>query len=288
MSLLYLLVPLIAFFYASVGFGGATGYLAAMSLFNIPPQEMASAALVLNILVASISFSSFYRAGHLRRDLLLPFLITSVPAAFLGGYFKITDETYSIILYTVLTFVAIRLLFFTTPRDEPRTQVDTHTRTQVHTCTGTHNTEHATRSTYQLPLTNYQSPITTYQPPFTNYPLALLIGLFIGLLSGMVGIGGGIFLSPIIIFARWGNAKQASAVAAAFIALNSISGLVGRVAGGTFALNSFGISLIPFGLLGALAGSYWGAVRLNSLNLRRALGAVMTFAVSNFWWTFFK
>lgn len=246
MPLLYLLVPLIAFFYASVGFGGATGYLAAMSLFDIPPQEMATTALVLNILVASISFSSFYRAGHLRRDLLFPFLITSIPAAFVGGSIKITDQIYSILLYAVLTFVAIRLLFFTHKRDEQQ---------------------------------------LLRRVPFVS---ALLIGLGIGLLSGAVGIGGGIFLSPIILFARWGTAKQASAVAAAFIVINSISGLIGRVAGGTFALNSFGLSLIPFGLLGALAGSYWGAVRLNSLNLRRALGAVMTFAVSNFWWTLWR
>jgi len=251
-SLLYLLVPLIAFFYASVGFGGATGYLAAMSFFGIPPQEMASTALVLNILVSSISFSSFYRAGHLRRDLLLPFLVTSVPAAFLGGYFKITDETYSIILYIVLTFVAVRLLFFSTRRD-----VETETN-------------------------------LNRQLPSTNYLLALIIGLLIGLLSGMVGIGGGIFLSPIIIFARWGTSKHASAVAAAFIALNSISGLLGRVAGGTLIIYSFGLSLIPFGLLGALAGSYLGAVRINGLNLRRTLGAIMSFAVSNFWLTFWR
>jgi uncharacterized membrane protein YfcA len=245
-SILYFLVPVIAFLYASVGFGGATGYLAAMSLFDIPPQEMASTALVLNILVASISFSSFYRAGYLRRDLLLPFVAASVPAAFIGGYFKITDEIYSILLYSVLTFVAIRLLFFSRKQDDNR--------------------------------------------PLRRVPLvwALLIGFVVGLLSGVIGIGGGIFLSPIIIFARWGNAKQASAVAAAFIALNSLSGLIGRVAGGTFVLNTFGLSLIPVGLLGALVGSYWGAVRINSLSLRRALGAVISFAVSNFWWMFFK
>ncbi len=245
-SLLYLLVPIIAFLYASVGFGGATGYLAAMSLFGIPPQEMATTALVLNILVASISFSSFYRAGYLRRDLLFPFLVTSVPAAFIGGYFKITDETYSILLYVVLTFVAIRLLFFSRPQDDGQ-------------------------------------PIRPI--PFA---WALLIGFGIGLLSGMIGIGGGIFLSPIIIFAHWGNAKQASAVAAAFIALNSVSGLIGRVAGGTFELTSFGLSLLPFGLMGALMGSYWGAVRFNGTSLRRALGAIMAFAISNFWWTLWR
>lgn len=246
MTLLYLFVPLIAFLYASVGFGGATGYLAAMSFFGIPPQVMASTALLLNILVASISFSSFYRAGYLRRDLLLPFLLTSIPAAFIGGSFKISDQTYSISLYAVLTFVAIRLLFFSKKQDDNQPQ-------------------------RPVPLV-----------------WALLIGLGIGLLSGMVGIGGGIFLSPVILFARWGNAKQASAVAAAFIVLNSISGLTGRLLGGTFHLDAFGLALIPFGLFGALTGSYWGAMRLNGLTLRRALGAVMTFAVTNFWWMLWR
>jgi hypothetical protein len=243
---LFPLVFFIAFLYASVGFGGATGYLAVMSLFGVEPQAMASTALLLNVLVAGISFSSFYRAGHLRRGLLLPFIIASIPAAFIGGSFKISDQTYSIILYAVLTFVAVRLLFFSKKQDENQVL----------------------------------RPI-----PFW---LALVIGFVIGLLSGMVGIGGGIFLSPIILYARWGNSKQAATVAAAFIVLNSVSGLLGRFTGGTLVFDSFGLSLIPFGVLGALMGSWIGAQRISSLNLRRALGVVMTFAVSNFWWMLFK
>ncbi len=243
---LYLLILLIAFIYASVGFGGATGYLAAMSLFGIPPQVMANTALLLNVLVASISFSSFYRAGHLRPALLLPFLLTSIPAAFIGGYFKISDRVYSILLYAVLTFAAIRLLFFSRASDD----------------------DHLLRP---LPL-----------------GWALVIGLGIGLLSGMVGVGGGIFLSPVILFARWGTSKQAAAVSAAFILLNSLSGLIGRFIGGTFLLDHFSLSLIPLGLLGALAGSYWGALRFSGLNLRHTLGLVMTFVVSNFWFNLFK
>ena len=246
MSVLFLFIPLIAFLYASVGFGGATGYLAAMSFFGISPKIMASTALLLNILVASISFTSFYRAGHLRRGLLIPFLLTSVPAAFLGGIFKITDEIYSILLYVVLTFVTIRLLFFSNKQDDSQ------------------------------PL--HPAPLTS----------SLIIGFGVGLLSGMVGIGGGIFLSPIIIFAHWGTPKQASAVSAAFIVLNSISGLIGRLTGGTFELDTFSLVLIPLGLLGALVGSYWGALRFSSLSLRRVVGMVMSFAVSNFWWMLFK
>ena len=240
-SPLYLLVPLIAFLYASVGFGGATGYLAVMSFFGVPPQVMASTALVLNILVAGISFWSFYQAGHLRRDLLVPFLVTSIPATFLGGALKITDAVYMNLLYIVLSFVAVRLLFFSNRQEEGQGL----------------------------------RPLPTVW--------AMLIGLGIGLLSGMVGIGGGIFLSPIILFARWGNPKQASAVAAAFIVLNSISGLLGRISAGAFVLDGFSLSLLPLGVCGALAGSYFGAQRLSGLNLRRALGLVMSLAVSNFW-----
>lgn len=246
MTLLFVFIPLIAFLYASVGFGGATGYLAVMSLFGIEPKVMASTALVLNVIVASISFSTYFRAGHLRRDLLLPFIVTSIPAAFIGGSFTLADHIYSILLYAVLTFVAIRLVFFSKKQDEGQ----------------------ALR------------PV-----PFW---LALIIGVIIGLLSGMVGIGGGIFLSPIILYARWGNSKQAATVAAAFIVLNSISGLLGRLTGGTFTLDAFSISLIPFGVIGALAGSWIGAQRISSLNLRRALGMVMSFAVTNFWFTLFK
>jgi uncharacterized membrane protein YfcA len=246
MSLLFAFVPLIAMLYASVGFGGATGYLAAMSLFGVDPQVMASTALVLNVIVAGISFITYFRAGHLRRDLLLPFIVTSIPAAFIGGSFKISDHIYSILLYAVLTFVAISLLFFSNRQDEEQ---------------------------------NFH-PV-----PFW---LAMVIGLVIGLLSGMVGIGGGIFLSPIILYAHWGNSKQTATVAAAFIVLNSLSGLLGRLLGGTFVFDGFGVSLIPFGVVGALTGSWFGAQRISNLNLRRALGVVMSFAASNFWWTFLK
>ena len=241
LNLLYFLVPVIAFLYASVGFGGATGYLAVMTFFGVAPQEMANTALVLNILVAGISFISFYRAGHFRRDLLIPFLITSVPAAFIGGSIQIHDDTYKVILYLVLTFVAIRLLFFS------RWQEDDY------------------------PL----RPVSIFW--------SLIIGLGIGILSGIVGVGGGIFLSPIIVFTRWGTAKQTAVISAAFIVLNSISGLAGRISVGSFSLDGFSLSLIPFGVAGALAGSYFGAQRLSGVNIRRALGVVMTLAVINFW-----
>ena len=240
--LLAVLVTAVAFLYASVGFGGASGYLAVMSQFGIDPAIMASTALILNIVVASIAFINYTRAGALRLDLLLPFLLTSVPAAFLGGYFKLQADVYLLLLYAVLTYVMLRMLF---ARPEPQT---------------------GTEDLHPFPLW-----------------LALTCGAGIGLLSGMVGIGGGIFLSPLIILARWGTPKQAAATAAGFIVLNSISGLLGRALGGNFVLGAFGVALLPLGIIGALAGSYLGARKFSGLWTRRILGVVLLIAIANFW-----
>jgi hypothetical protein len=239
--LLAALVTGIAFLYASIGFGGATGYLAVMSLYGIDPNVMASSALVLNVIVASISFSSYARAGHFRKDLALPFLLTSIPAAFIGGYFKVHEDLYFLLLYVVLTYVTLDMLF-------ARNKTEENTRLRA---------------------------IPTWQ--------ALVSGALIGLLSGVVGIGGGIFLSPLIILAGWGTPKQAAATSAGFIVLNSLSGLTGRLTGGNLVFGWFGAALIPLGALGALAGSYLGARYLPGVWLRRILGVVLLIAVGSYW-----
>jgi uncharacterized membrane protein YfcA len=239
--LLAVLVTAVAFLYSSIGFGGATGYLAAMSQFGIEPNIMASTALVLNIIVAGISFINYSRAGHLRKRLLWPFLVTSIPAAFIGGYFKIHEDIYYLLLYAVLTHVMFTMLFASDGKYDQ------------------------TSDLRDFPLW-----------------LAFLTGAVIGLLSGMVGIGGGIFLSPLIIVARWGTSKQAAATAAAFIVLNSVSGLIGRLLGGNLELGIFGLSLLPLGILSALTGSYFGARRFSGLWVRRLLGVVLLVAIVNF------
>lgn len=240
--LLFLLVFLVAVLYSSAGFGGASGYLLSMSFFDIPANVMSSTALVLNIFVSTISFTNYFRAGHFRPKLLLPFLITSIPAAFLGGTFKLTEQTYTILLYVVLTYLALRMTFF---------------------------------------------PVLSDKADWTPRPVplwaALTSGAVIGLLSGMIGIGGGIFLSPLIILAGWGNSKQAAASAGAFIAINSVSGLIGRFANGTFSLGEFGIPLLVVGLLGALIGSQLGAVKFSGAGVRRALGTILMIAVGTYW-----
>lgn len=244
--LLSALVFFIATLYASAGFGGASGYLTAMSFFAIPVHVMASTALVLNILVSSVSFASYTRAGHLRLSLLLPFLGTSIPAAFLGGYMKISEQTYLTLLYLVLTYLALRMLFFRTPAESD-----------------------------------------TWVPRPLPIWAALTAGTGIGLLSGMLGIGGGIFLSPLILLMEWGSPKQAAASAGGFIALNSVSGLAGRALGGTLAFGEAGLWLLPAGLLGALVGSRLGALKFSTTGVRRALGLILSIAAGTYWFNLF-
>ncbi len=242
---LALIILSIAFLYASVGFGGASGYLAAMSLFAFSPQLMSSTALILNVLVSSIAFIAFYRARHFNPRLLWPFLLTSIPAAFLGGVIQVGTSTYLVLLYLSLTYVAVRMLL--------------------------------TRSGHGA------------EPPARKFPIsvALASGAGIGLLSGILGIGGGIFLSPLIVMAGWGTPKQAAATASGFIFVNSLSGLVGRIFGGSIEIGLAGLALIPLGLLGAVGGSQLGARYLSGYALRRLLGVILAIAVLRFWINYF-
>jgi len=111
-------------------------------------------------------------------------------------------------------------------------------------------------------------------------------GAGIGLLSGIIGIGGGIFLSPLIVLAGWGTPKQAAASSAAFIFINSLSGLLGRLSGGNYEFGILGLALLPVGVIGALGGSHLGARHLSSDAVRRLLGVILAIAVARFWINF--
>ncbi len=232
------MVAVIAFLYSSVGFGGATGYLAAMSLFDVPVNIAASTALTLNLIVAGIAFVNFYRSGHLDTSLLWPFVVASIPAAFIGGSLKVSQNFYQALLSIVLLYVAVRLL---------------------------------------LPSPQAKDQELRPPPPIAVF---LIIGAGLGLLSGIIGIGGGVFLSPLIILSGWANAKRASASAAGFILLNSLSGLIGRAWSGTLEVGEFGLWLIPIGILFSAGGSSLGAKYLSGKAVRKLLGVVLLIAVS--------
>lgn len=231
---LFVLLLIVAFFYSSVGHGGASGYLALMALFNINPVEMRSSALLLNILVSGIAFFQFYRSGNFRWKIFLPFSILSVPLAFIGANITLDPGIYKIILGLCLAVAALRMaLIFGKKSDEKQMQI--------------------------------------------QFLPALLIGGAIGFISGIIGIGGGILLSPVLIFFRWADLKETAAVSALFILVNSIFGLSGTLYQG--ASFSPGILLwIAAAAIGGLAGSYYGSRILNRTTLRYLLSAVLIFA----------
>lgn len=232
--LLLLLLPIVAFLYASVGHGGASGYLALMSAFSFPMTFMKPTALVLNILVSAVSFYFYYREKNFKWNLFYPFALSSIPFSFLGGYLKIDAFYYKIILATVLVFAVMRLL-------------------------GIFGKEKNTIKTI-------------------NLPLALGFGALIGFLSGLLGIGGGIILSPVLLLFGWATMKQTAAVSALFILANSISGLFGFVSqGGTLPESSWFLVGVVF--IGGLFGAYYGSTKFNSKALRYVLSAVIGIAI---------
>jgi uncharacterized protein len=240
---LILLVLVVAFLYSSVGFGGASGYLAAMSFYALSTQLMASTSLALNILVASIAFVAYWQEGHYRSRLLLPFLLASVPAAFLGGYIEVTETIYRTLLYVALSYVGIRLLFFD--------------------------------------KLNLQSVHRSIEAP---WPWILLSGAGIGLLSGILGLGGGIFLAPVIVLSGWGTPKEAASSSAGFIVVNSISSILGRLLGGNFVFGIYGALLLPAGLIGGLLGARLGSRYLSGPAMRRLLGIILLLSVVQYFW----
>jgi uncharacterized membrane protein YfcA len=227
---LLILVAIAAAIYASVGHGGASAYLAILSLYGITHDQMATNALVLNVLVAGVALITYARAGHLSTRLTLPFLVCSIPGAYVGGLLRVSPRVYGLLLAVALAFAAVRLWW--TPG------------------------ERASR------------PVA--------WSVALPVGAVIGLLSGIVGVGGGIFLSPLMILAGWAGTKSTSATAAVFIAFNSAAGLVGRASRGALILGPVW-PLIAVAFAGGLIGSRLGAYALLPLHLRRILAALLFF-----------
>ncbi|MBI3585786.1 MAG: sulfite exporter TauE/SafE family protein [Ignavibacteriales bacterium] len=230
-----LLIFIVAVLYSSVGHGGASGYLAVLSLFAVAPAIMSSTALILNVLVATISLIAYYRAGHLSLKLAGPFMLLSIPAAFVGGVLDISDRTYFLILALVLLAAAFRLGISLSPSSAEDSNKD------------------------------------------VNFVVSLAIGGAIGLLSGVVGVGGGIFLSPMLLLMRWADPKRTSAVSALFIVVNSLAGLGGRFLRGGFQFGGVA-PLILAAFLGGIVGSYYGANKLSGMVLRRLLAVVLVLA----------
>jgi uncharacterized membrane protein YfcA len=227
-----------ALLYASVGHAGASAYLAIMALAAVSPDVARPTALALNIIVASFVSYRFWRGGYISWRALLPFVLGAIPFAFLGGALPVAPGLYKKLVGVVLLFAAAGMAMTA--------------RRAIANETG-----HAQPSVPTLP--------------------ALGIGAGIGLLSGLTGTGGGIFLSPVVLLAGWAETRAASGMAAIFILGNSIAGLSGNLS----RLGSLPSSLPIYAVAvvaGAFVGSELGNRRAPTLWLRRALAAVLVIA----------
>ena len=231
-----------ALVYASVGFGGGSAYLALLTLWGLPVADVAAIALVCNVVVVSGGSWQFVRAGHARVRLLVPFLVTSVPAAAIGGSLRVPTDALRLVTGLALGAAAVALA------------VEVRRR----------------------------APVEVEAVPARRlWAGGLVLGALLGGLAGVVGIGGGIFLAPVLYGLGWGAPKQIAAAASLFILVNSLAGLAGKAAsvGG---LDLWATApLVAAVLIGGQIGSRLGARRWPPVAVRRVTAAVVMVAALN-------
>jgi hypothetical protein len=232
LPVLVVAVLAVALLYSSVGHAGASGYIAVMSLAGLAPAEIRPTALLLNVLVASITSLQFHRAGHFSWSLFWPFALLAVPLSFLGGALELPTRAFRVLVGLVLLASAANLLL----RPPPDVAND---------------------------------------PPARA--LALGLGAGIGLFAGLTGTGGGVFLTPVLLFRHWARAKSAAAVSALFILVNSLAGLAGNVSS-TRELPGVALALAGAVAVGGFAGSWLGSRRLPHGAIKRLLAVVLVTA----------
>jgi len=228
----------VATLYSAVGFGGGSSYLALLTLFLVSFFAIRSIALVCNLVVVSSSTYLYFKHGHTRFKDFLPFVITSIPMAFLGATFRLKEEIFFILLGTALIFSSIFLAWqtFSVKKKEENTNP---------------------------------------KPKYLGY----LIGAVIGLLSGLVGIGGGIFLAPILNHIKWDKSVKIAALASFFILVNSISGLGGLLWSHTLELPWIEtLVLVITVFLGGQLGIRLSLKKLSAKGIKR-ITAILVFVV---------
>ena len=220
MIILSILFIITATLYSSVGFGGGSTYLALLLLWGVPYFIFPLIALCCNIIVVSGNCFNYIRAGNLNLKLLGPYLIGSIPFAYIGGSLPVEKKLFEILLFLVLAVAGLLLLFKFKSYDDNEG--------------------------------NYKKvPII----------VSIIIGSLLGFISGIVGIGGGIFLSPILFLIRAGKPKHIITAASLFILINSLSGIIGQLTKNVVLIE---ISNYWFLLLAVLVGGQLG----NFLNLK--------------------
>ncbi len=188
MIILTILFFITAILYSSIGFGGGSTYLALMLIWEIPYYIFPIIALFCNIIVVSGNSVNFIRSGNINLKLILPYLIGSIPFAFIGASISLEKEIFEMLLFLVLIIAGLILFIESNSFNKKKLKIKS------------------------IPIF-----------------ISILIGSLIGFMSGLVGIGGGIFLSPILFLLRAGYPKHITSSASLFILINSIFGVAGHL-----------------------------------------------------------
>lgn len=230
-----ILLFIIAFLYSSVGHGGASGYLAVLGVLGYNISALRFSALVLNVLVSSVSFINFFRQQYFNFRLFLYLSVGSIPMAYLGARIIVDTVWYYRILAICLILAAWRLSGFFI--------MATHTEN------------------------SRKYPVWTF----------VLMGAIIGFISGLIGIGGGILLSPLLLILKVTDTKTCSGIAALFIFVNSMAGIIGGFET-TFEIRTLQPIWLISAVAGGFLGAFWGSSLARPLLLRRILAGVLLIA----------
>ena len=236
---------IIAFLYSSVGFGGGSSYLAVLALTGFAFTQIRSTALLCNIVVVSSNVILFIKRDSYHWKKVIPLTLFSVPFAFFGGYLKISQSFFFILLGSVLLFAAITMWI-----------------------------------SKRISSSNNISNKLSIKKNATY-------GSIIGFVSGMVGIGGGIFLAPLLHISKWDNPKKIAATASFFILVNSISGLLGQYINTDFQINwSLTSILLITVFIGGQIGSRMSNKLLNAIQLKKATALLIAFVSIRILWKY--
>lgn len=236
-----LLFLIIAFVYSSVGFGGGSSYLAVLAMYSLPYQEIRLTALICNVIVVVGGVYIYIKNKQVDWKKILPITLVSVPMAYLGATLKMSQETFFLILGITLIIAAILLWVRTEVKSE----------------------EKSTEASKQSILRNS------------------FLGGGIGFLSGLVGIGGGIFLSPLLNLLKWDTPRKIAATSSVFILVNSISGIFGQLSKLSVDMDYFRIlSLCLAVLIGGQIGSRM-SLKWNPLIIKRMTAVLVLVAGIN-------
>ncbi len=227
---------LVAMLYSSVGLGGGSTYTAVLTIAGVFYTIIPTISLSLNLIVTFIGMINYWRGGHVKFRLIGPFLLASIPMAYLGGTLRLSRSVFLWLLLITLVFVAIRIYF-------------------------------GSDLSFRFTLSRSQKLL-----------FSLILGGILGFVAGTVGIGGGIYLVPLLIMFSLSQAKEAAAAGSVFIWLNSLAGIISRAQWTNLAL----VDLLPFMIMvltGGFVGSYMGSFRFKPIVIQKTLGIVIIIAI---------